>query len=134
MNKLKTAVIGVGSISPYHIEGYQKNPQVELAAFCDTNGLFNREIDRFADCLPHGTPCRAPAEDGVEIMRILDGIYESAWPAVCCVSRIKPPKIAFQAIFYPTNRQSMPDNRDFCATGNAKIHKRDRLLGREVVL
>jgi predicted dehydrogenase len=44
----------------------------------DFNGLFDREIDHFVDCALNGTPCRAPAEDGVEIMRILDGIYESA--------------------------------------------------------
>jgi predicted dehydrogenase len=42
------------------------------------NGLFEGEIAHFVDCIRSGTPCRAPARDGVEIMRILDGIYESA--------------------------------------------------------
>ena len=32
---LKVAVIGVGSISSVHIEGYRHNPDVELYAFCD---------------------------------------------------------------------------------------------------
>jgi hypothetical protein len=48
---------------------------------------------------------------------------------VCCASRIKSPKIALQAIFYLTNSQRSPDNRDFCGIGGAKIHKCNRLLG-----
>ena len=35
MKKLKIAVVGVGNISGVHIEGYLKNPNVELYAFCD---------------------------------------------------------------------------------------------------
>ncbi len=42
------------------------------------DGLFKREIDHFVDCVLNGTPSRAPAADGVEIMRILDAVYESA--------------------------------------------------------
>ena len=37
MQKLKIAVIGVGSISSSHINAYKKNPNVELYAFCDIN-------------------------------------------------------------------------------------------------
>jgi hypothetical protein len=42
-------------------------------------------------------------------------------------------KIADQAIFYPASSvepkvRSMPDNRDFCVTDDAKIHKCNRLL------
>jgi hypothetical protein len=48
--------------------------------------------------------------------------------AVCCASRIKSRKIVCKALFYPANCQSRPDNRDFCVTDGAKIHKRDRLL------
>lgn len=39
---------------------------------------FQREIDHFVDCVINGTPCRAPAEDGVVLMKILDAIYKSA--------------------------------------------------------
>lgn len=39
---------------------------------------FARETRHFADCILEGVPCQSPAEDGVEIMRILDAIYESA--------------------------------------------------------
>ncbi len=42
------------------------------------DGLFCREIDHFVDCSLNGTECISPAEDGVEIMKILDAIYESA--------------------------------------------------------
>ncbi|MBQ3935260.1 MAG: Gfo/Idh/MocA family oxidoreductase [Clostridia bacterium] len=44
----------------------------------DFNGLFNREMFHFIDCVRDGVPCRAPAEDGVMLMKILDAIYESA--------------------------------------------------------
>ena len=37
MNKIKVAVIGTGNISHSHIQGYLKNPNVELYAFCDIN-------------------------------------------------------------------------------------------------
>jgi hypothetical protein len=43
-------------------------------------------------------------------------------------------KTALQVIFYAANSvgpkvRSRPDNRDFCGTDGAKIHKRNRLLG-----
>ena len=37
MSKIKVAVIGTGNISHSHIQGYLKNPNVELYAFCDIN-------------------------------------------------------------------------------------------------
>ena len=42
------------------------------------DGLFEQEINHYIDCLVHGTPCKAPAEDGITLMKILDAIYESA--------------------------------------------------------
>lgn len=41
-------------------------------------GLFEGEIAHFVDCIKNGVPCISPAEDGVELMRIIDAIYESA--------------------------------------------------------
>ncbi|MGI6538249.1 MAG: Gfo/Idh/MocA family protein [Caldicoprobacterales bacterium] len=41
-------------------------------------GLFENEIAHFIDCIANGTECISPAEDGVEIMKILDAVYESA--------------------------------------------------------
>ncbi|MDR2629384.1 MAG: hypothetical protein LBC60_00515 [Spirochaetaceae bacterium] len=48
---------------------------------------------------------------------------------VCCVSQVKPPKSALQAIFYLANSESTPVNQDFCGAGGARIHKYNRLLG-----
>lgn len=45
-------------------------------------GLFEGEIAHFIDCIANGTKCISPAEDGVELMRIIDGIYESAQSGV----------------------------------------------------
>lgn len=42
------------------------------------NGLFENEIAHFVDCVTKGTKCISPAEDGVEIMKIIDAVYESA--------------------------------------------------------
>lgn len=42
------------------------------------NGLFENEIAHFVDCFSKGVECISPAEDGVEIMKIIDAIYESA--------------------------------------------------------
>ncbi len=42
------------------------------------DGLFEQEIFHYIDCVKNGTACIAPAEDGVVLMKILDGIYESA--------------------------------------------------------
>ncbi|MDY3929160.1 MAG: Gfo/Idh/MocA family oxidoreductase [Clostridia bacterium] len=42
---------------------------------CD---MFEAEMRHFADCCLNGTKCIAPAEDGLEVMKILDAIYESA--------------------------------------------------------
>lgn len=66
----------------------------EVEMFTETNGYlstvslvgktgftfdaFHDEIGHFVDCVCNGTPCINPAEDGVELMRILDAIYRSA--------------------------------------------------------
>lgn len=41
-------------------------------------GLFENEINHFVACVREGIPCRNPAQDGIDIMRILDAIYASA--------------------------------------------------------
>ncbi len=42
------------------------------------NGLFENEIAHFVDCVANGTQCISPAADGVELMKIIDAVYESA--------------------------------------------------------
>lgn len=39
---------------------------------------FKNETAHFIDCITNGTKCLNPVEDGVEMMKILDAIYESA--------------------------------------------------------
>ena len=40
--------------------------------------MFAAEMAHFVDCIKNGVPCCAKAEDGIEVMKILDAIYESA--------------------------------------------------------
>ncbi len=40
--------------------------------------MFQNEINHFVDCVLNNKECLCPVEDGVELMRILDAIYESA--------------------------------------------------------
>lgn len=42
------------------------------------DGLFEREIRHFIDCIADGAECISTAEDGVEAMRIIDAIYKSS--------------------------------------------------------
>ncbi|MDR1585823.1 MAG: hypothetical protein LBS57_00055 [Treponema sp.] len=69
---------------------------------------------------------REPADKGSPIRMELSEVRELG---VCRTSRVKPQKIAGQAIFYPSNPEGSPDNRDLCAAGSAKIHKYKRPLG-----
>ena len=39
---------------------------------------FIHEIVHFTECITDGIPCRAPAEDGLALMKMIDAIYESA--------------------------------------------------------
>ncbi len=43
-----------------------------------SSDMFTDEMRHFADCALNGTPCKATAEDGIWVMKILDAIYESA--------------------------------------------------------
>lgn len=52
-------------------------PQVDNLSF-DFTKAFQNEIDAFVDCCITGTQPKSPVEDGVEMMKILCGIYESS--------------------------------------------------------
>lgn len=60
------------------LNGYMSNVQLNRKTALDFDGLFENEINHFVDCVMNGTECKAPAEDGVTLMEILDAIYESA--------------------------------------------------------
>lgn len=52
-------------------------PQTDHKGF-NFDGAFQNEINHFIDCVQQGNTPISPVEDGVEIMKILCGIYESA--------------------------------------------------------
>lgn len=58
--------------------GYLTNVTFDGSTALSFNGLFEKEIAHYVECIKTGEPCRSPAEDGVIIMKILDAIYESA--------------------------------------------------------
>ncbi|MDT2746692.1 Gfo/Idh/MocA family protein [Vagococcus fluvialis] len=60
------------------MNGYLTDINFKRATSLDMNGLFQNEINHYVDVVLNNETCLAPAEDGVEIMRILDAIYESA--------------------------------------------------------
>lgn len=60
------------------MNGYLTNVSFNAPTAFDFKEVFYKEIDHFVDCVQNGTKTIAPAEDGVELMEILDAIYESA--------------------------------------------------------
>ena len=60
------------------LNGYMADVNLCTPTALSFDGLFQGEIDHFTDCVLDGTLCRAPAEDGVELMKILRAIYQSA--------------------------------------------------------
>jgi len=60
------------------INDYLTNISFDAETALSFDGLFENEINHFVSCLTEGTPCLSPAQDGIDIMRILDAIYESA--------------------------------------------------------
>lgn len=60
------------------INDYMANVELTTKTALTLEGIFEEEINHFADCVQNGVPCRAPAEDGVTLMSILDAVYESA--------------------------------------------------------
>ena len=57
---------------------YLANVKLAQSPALSFDGLFDNEINHFVECIETGKPCRNPAQDGVTLMKILDGIYESA--------------------------------------------------------
>ena len=47
-------------------------------SFNDFQHMFDEEIEHFIHCITDNIPCLSPAHDGVELMKIIDAIYESA--------------------------------------------------------
>lgn len=51
---------------------------VHTENYKESQDFFEAEMAHFVDCIANGTECRAKAEDGIEVMKILDAIYLSA--------------------------------------------------------
>lgn len=61
------------------LEGYLVDITPRYSAESDVfTANFKREVAHFIDCVQGKVECLNPVEDGVEIMKILDAIYESA--------------------------------------------------------
>lgn len=60
------------------LNDYLSNITLDAETALSFDGLFENEINHFVSCLTDGATCISPAEDGIDIMRILDAIYESA--------------------------------------------------------
>lgn len=58
--------------------GYLSDVRLAMPTALSFDGLFENEIAHFVDAVAEGTPFRAPGEDGVELMKILDAVYRSA--------------------------------------------------------
>lgn len=70
------------SLTPFELHTECNNRLADIAVHGD-NGFdfdrdFKREIKNFVDAVEGKAKCLATAEDGVELMRILDAVYESA--------------------------------------------------------
>ncbi len=59
-------------------DGQRVLEEPEGDTVADFDKMFAAEAGHFVDCCLEGAACRAPAEDGIELMRILDACYESA--------------------------------------------------------
>ncbi len=60
------------------MNGFMTNVNFAADTTFDFQGSFDREIRHYIDCVKGDDRTKAPAEDGVELMKILDAIYESA--------------------------------------------------------
>lgn len=60
------------------VNDYLADVSPKITHLKNGNDLFAAEMAHFVDCALNQTPCIATPEDGLEVMKILDAIYESA--------------------------------------------------------
>lgn len=58
--------------------GYMTNVTLTTPTALSFDNLFANEINHFVSCVTDNTTCISTAQDGIEIMAILDALYESA--------------------------------------------------------
>jgi hypothetical protein len=89
-------------------------------------------------------PCAVPYPEQVPSRGNPASFLSVGTLAVCCASRIRPQKIGFQPIFYPTNcvqteglpyqRYAQPDNRGFFVASSAKNPQVQQAASRLIIL
>ena len=60
------------------LDGYMTDISLKAETTMNLGNMFCQEINHYVDCILNGTECISPACDGVEMMKILNAIYESA--------------------------------------------------------
>ncbi len=61
------------------VNGFMVDSEIKnIENYNEAKDQFQAQIDHFVDCCLNGTKCISTAEDGVVIMKILEGLYESA--------------------------------------------------------
>lgn len=60
------------------VNDYLANVTLDTPTSLSFDGLFAKEIDHYVECILDGKTCKSPAQDGIELMTILDAIYKSA--------------------------------------------------------
>ena len=60
------------------VNDYMADVEIKANSSMNFDKIFIEEINHFVDCIINGTECKNPARDGIEIMKILTAIYESA--------------------------------------------------------
>ncbi len=60
------------------VNDYLADISPKTTSYKNYKPLFDAEMAHFVDCVLNGTECKATAEDGIVVMKILDAIYESA--------------------------------------------------------
>jgi predicted dehydrogenase len=60
------------------INDYLADTTLDAETSLSFDGLFANEINHFVSCITDNVSCLSPAQDGIEIMAILDAIYKSA--------------------------------------------------------
>ena len=58
--------------------GYLADVSLAMPTALSFDGLFEKEISHFVEAIADNKPFRAPGEDGLELMKILDAVYRSA--------------------------------------------------------
>ena len=69
---------GQGSKIYTEVNGFLADITPDTANYIYSDNMFEAEMRHFVDCCLNGTKCIATSEDGLEVMKILDAIYESA--------------------------------------------------------